>query len=467
MEQHQGRFQSDGVHALAGAQAGKAGFFFVVASPDLHERSVAAHAHADRFAGDRVDAEFARLGDFVAGYVLFGLDLFAEGVPEAVHQGDPVFFAPGDGVEFVFQFGGEVVVDVAQEVLSQEAADDAADVGGPEAALVHLHVFAALQGGDDAGVGGGAADAVFLQGAHQRGLGVARRRLGEVLFGADFLELDDVAFFHGGQHFFVVVAGGVVLAFQVDLHEAGHGDGGAGGAQGVAFAAAEVHGHLVDGGVDHLAGDGALPDEVVELVLVGAEIGLQFFRRARGGGGAHRLVGFLGVFGAVGVGAWAGRDVVGAVALGDEIAQLGDGVVGQGHRVGPHVGDQAHRAVAGVDAFVELLRGAHGALRGEAQFAHGLLLEGGGGEGRGGVALALFALHPSYGESAPGGFAEQGLDGGGLGLVDDGELLHLFAAQPRQAGDEVLSVLGAIGLDGPVLLGLEAFDLFFPLNDHA
>jgi hypothetical protein len=84
--------------------------------------------------------------------------------------------------------------------------------------------------------------------------------------------------------------------------------------------------------------------------------------------------------------------VVGAVALGDEVAHLGDGLVGQVDRVGTHVGDQADRAAADVDALVELLRGAHGALRGEAELARGLLLQRRGDERRRRVALALLAL---------------------------------------------------------------------------
>ena len=38
--------QRDGVHLLAGAQARELGLLFVVLGADLHERTVAAHAHA-------------------------------------------------------------------------------------------------------------------------------------------------------------------------------------------------------------------------------------------------------------------------------------------------------------------------------------------------------------------------------------------------------------------------------------
>ena len=68
--------------------------------------------------------------------------------------------------------------------MREEAADDLADVGRHEAPRVHLDVLAVLQRRDDGGVGGGPADAVLFERFHERGLGVARRRFGEVLLGA-------------------------------------------------------------------------------------------------------------------------------------------------------------------------------------------------------------------------------------------------------------------------------------------
>ena len=43
-----------------------------------------------------------------------------------------------------------------------------------------------------------------------------------------------------------------------------------------------------------------------------------------------------------------------------------------------------------VYTFVKLLGGTHGAVGGEAEFTHGILLHGGCGERRGGIAAALF-----------------------------------------------------------------------------
>ena len=62
------------------------------------------------------------------------------------------------------------------------------------------------------------------------------------------------------------------------------------------------------------------------------------------------------------------------------------------HGVGAHVGDEADAAFAEIDAFIELLRQAHGALRGEAELARGFLLQRRGGERRRRIAAALLAV---------------------------------------------------------------------------
>ena len=227
------------------------------------------------------------------------VDAVLERLPELLQQRHPFLLAARHRVELVFQAGGEVVVDVLGEIVGQELVDHAADVGREEALLVQLDVLAVLQRRDDGGVGRGPADAVFLQRLDQAGLGVARRRLGEVLLGADLVQR---------RRFSPSASGGsmlsrrrrrlgVVRAFLVDRHEARLGNGRAGGAEHVAASpAAEVDGDRVDGRVHHLAGDGALPDQFVELELVLVEVALSDLpacaqRRRR----ADRLVRLLGV----------------------------------------------------------------------------------------------------------------------------------------------------------------------------
>ncbi len=70
------------------------------------------------------------------------------------------------------------------------------------------------------------------------------------------------------------------------------------------------------------------------------------------------------------------RNVLLTIALRDDIANLGDGNVGQRYRVGSHVGNQADLVFAGqLDTFVKLLRNAHRPLRVEAELSRGLLLQ--------------------------------------------------------------------------------------------
>ena len=170
------------VHLLSRAQAGEPRLLLVVLGADLHERAEASHAHGHRLAADRIAAQLARLRDLFARDVFLDvLDLLDEGLPELRQRRGPRLLAARDRIEFIFHVGGEAVVDVLMKVIGQEAADDLADVGGREAAILDLDVFAIAQRRDDRSIGRGAADAVFLQRLDQRGLGEARRRFGEVL----------------------------------------------------------------------------------------------------------------------------------------------------------------------------------------------------------------------------------------------------------------------------------------------
>ena len=70
----------------------------------------------------------------------------------------------------VLEAGREFVVDVILEMVLQEPFHHAAGVRGHQAAAVQFHVVAPDQRGDDAGIGGGPANAIVLHGLHQRGL---------------------------------------------------------------------------------------------------------------------------------------------------------------------------------------------------------------------------------------------------------------------------------------------------------
>src|ERR1035441_525945 len=154
------------------------------------------------------------------GHVLFGvLQVLVEPFVELADS-----LAPGDLprfnlVEFLLHAGGVLDIEDVVEVLEQQAGDDSAQFGGVEPAALLLHILALLNGGEDGGVGGRTADAVGFPFLHQRGLVVARRRLGEMLLGRQAAELEMFALGHGGEPVFhlLVFFVGLVLAFFVDL----------------------------------------------------------------------------------------------------------------------------------------------------------------------------------------------------------------------------------------------------------
>ena len=88
--------------------------------------------------------------------------------------------------------------------------------------------------------------------------------------------------------------------------------------------------------------------------------------------------------------AWRFGQVVRSELFGDKLTDLVQGIVRQTDRIGAHVGYQSNLAGADVDTFVQSLRGAHGALRAEAELARRFLLQGRGRKWRRRVTLALF-----------------------------------------------------------------------------
>ena len=138
---------------------------------------------------------------------------------------------------------------------------------------------------------------------------------------------------------------------------------------------ADLEHHPAPLGVLHLAGERALPDQVVDLGLVLAEHladlgGRHDLLASRADG----LVGLLRVLNLALVLARRIREELGAVRGLDGVPGQLDGERREHDRVGPHVGDEA--------VLVQPLGGPHGALRVEAKLAVALLLERGGGERR-------------------------------------------------------------------------------------
>ena len=276
---------------------------------------------------------------------------------EVGEVGDDLLVATGDAVEVVLHPGGEGEVDQVGEVLLEQVDDGEGGERRDQGRPLLPHVAAVLDGVHDGRVGGGAADPELLEPLDQRRLGVARRRVGLVAVGHQLEDVEAIAFGQRGQLTSGVVAVvDLVEVLDVDEAEALVGDHRPGrGELGVAVLAAgrtEADRHRLARGVGHLRGDGALPDQLVDLGLGGGHLPGDVFGRAeRIAGRADRLVGLLGVLDLLRV--LAGR--VRQVLLTEAAADLRAGGPQRGLRqrraVGPHVGD--------VPVLVEALRRLH------------------------------------------------------------------------------------------------------------
>ena len=391
------------------------------------------------------------------------MQLRGEGLVEIVHHLDPVQLAFFHGVQLVFHGGGEFHVDDVAEVFLHQVHHQAAQLRGIEQLVFPHHVGAGQDGVDDGSVGGGAADAQFFHGLDQRGLAVARRRLGEVLLTAQLFQIQHLALLHRGDHAVVLffLFGGFVLALAVDLGIAGEAHYLAGGPE-----EAVVRFHVDSGHVQlrrgHLGGHEAVPDQLIQLILLGGEEGLEHSRGPFHRGWADGFVSVLDVGLAL-----AGRMDVGglrrvgrAVFIADVFQGLLLGFLIDTHRIGTHIGNEAGVDPAYGEAFVQLLGGLHGLLGHHAQALGSLLLQGGGGEGR---RRRLFARAYRHRFHAIGRFFQ---------LFH--QLIHrILIAQMRFFVvdlDQPHQKLIRTGLEGgvkiPVFLGLEGVDLLFPVADQ-
>ena len=160
-----------------------------------------------------------------------------------------------------------------------------------------------------------------------------------------------------------LVNGGVAGEFEV-----------AGARVELVLACHDLRAHTVVHGVRHLGGEETAPDQAVEAVLLACQVALDLLWRQvdirRANGFVRVLCAGLGlvVAGSLGV-------VVLPVAAENEGLCRGNGLLGDAQRVGTHIGDETHRALArDVNALVELLGDGHGAARRHIELARGLLL---------------------------------------------------------------------------------------------
>ena len=154
--------------------------------------------------------------------------------------------------------------------------------------LLLAHVVARLDDLDGGREGARPADPQLLERLDQRGLGVARRWLGEMLLGLELLQVEHLADGQQRQFFlFVVVA--VPLPDAIEAIEHQHGSVGSE----EIVPGADIDPRLGEPCGRHLAGRKALPDQSIQSQLIRRQGLPHRVRRARDVGRPDRLVGIL------------------------------------------------------------------------------------------------------------------------------------------------------------------------------
>ncbi len=259
------------------------------------------------------------------------------------------------------------------------------------------------------------------------------------------------------QDLVVIIDDVIVAAFFVDLHETVELNDLTGGAQfNLPIGAGDIDCGAFQTRRFHLAGERALPDQVVKLALVGV-LQCQAFGIGRHFGGADTFVRFLRVLGLVFIDARAAGHIAVAVTAFDRVTCGRHGFGGHVDTIGPHIGDVA--------CFVQTLGALHGLARAKAVFAAGFLLQRRGHEGWRWVAGGRFRLDRFDGQVARCDRLHGQFGGGFIGDIELIELVAAKDGQPRFKAFAARS--GQDGFDGPVFLGLENLDLHLALDDDA
>ena len=254
----------------------------------------------------------------------------------------------------------------------------------------------------------------------------------------------------------VILVHDIVAAFFVDAQEAVEFHHLTGGAQPDLFVlAADLYRGAFQTRAFHLAGQRALPDQVVKLALI--RFG-QFQRVGIFGhvGGAHTFVRLLRVLGLVLVDTRFRRDVFCPEPVRDGIPCHRDRLGGHVDAVGPHIGD--------VTGFIEPLRCAHGLACAHAELAAGFLLQRRRHERGRGVAARGFCLDAGNRQIAAGNRLYRHL---GLRFIAKIKTVQLLTGKRHQTGLELLPARrGDQRLDAPVFAVAEGLDLHLALDDQ-
>ena len=264
-----------------------------------------------------------------------------------------------------------------------------------------------------------------------------------MLFGVHGVHRRAIALAHHRQQLAVII-GAVVAPFLIDRQKAGKFHHLPIGPQhDLAGAIGEVHRGALHLRRCHLAGHGALEDQIVEPPMI-ARPGLVLAEIGR----ADRFMRFLRILRLSAVKIRFFRNISAVEPVRDGLARIGNGAAIHLHPVGPHIGDRA--------VFIELLRHAHGVAGGKAELARSLLLQRGRGERRRGTARDRLGL--DLGDDQAGRFHRR-LGLGRNAFAAQRQALQLLAIELRQACVERLSIMLHPRGDGPIFLRLERLDL--------
>ena len=372
----------------------------------------------------------------------------------------PVGGALLDIIELSLHLCREIRIHNMRKMLLHHLGRDLTEHRRLELLAVALDIHSRQDRGDGRRIGRRTADAVFFKCLDEGGFGESWRGLRKMLvaFKADDAEL--ILHFQRREHLLILLLGLVLLLIKhgksVKLHGIARCLEGA-------FVCVNIHGNGIKQRIGHLAGDEALPDELIQLELVVCQIVSDLRRRQIGHG---RTDGFMRILCAL-LGLEDTR-LVGQVAVSpcrlDVIRCRLLGICRNTQRIGTHVGNQADSTHAvNIHAFIQLLCGLHGTLRLEAETLGRLLLQGRGDERRCRLLLRDALLDRSHDEIRLLQPFEQAVR---LCLVFNFDLL---AVHSRQLGIEGLVAArgGEYGINAPVFLRLKCPDLFLTIHDQA
>ena len=294
--------------------------------------------------------------------------------PETIQHVFVIAISGRDIVELFFQIRGELIAHIFAEEITQEDRDQPAFILGDQTVFLFADVVAILNCRHNRRIGRRPPDAQLFHPFDQSGLGVARRRLGEMLLGRDRALIGVFPFGDLRQALVIIIDDRIIVAaFLIDAHEAIKQHHLAIGAQhNLAVIAANIDGGALELRGLHLRRNRALINQVINLALITVR-DFQALGIHHHIGGPDTFMRLLRVLGLVFVHARIGGDVFIAKFRLDRIAR---GM----HGLGCHV-DPVSSHISNVARLIEPLRVRHRLARAHTKLAAGLLLQGRGHKG--------------------------------------------------------------------------------------